>query len=50
LFSNKLLSLNNNYISSSVYDNFYKTDIVSDSSLNMSKSSIELLDKTPFKL
>jgi len=49
LFSNKLLLLNNNYISSSLYDNFYKTDIVSNSSLNMSKSSLELLDKTPFK-
>ena len=50
LFSNKLLLLNNNYFSSSIYDNFYKTDIVSNSSLNMSKSSIELLDKTPFNL
>jgi hypothetical protein len=45
-----LLSLSNCYISSSVYDNFYKTDIISNSSLNMSKSSIELLDKTPFKV
>ena len=50
LFSNKFLLLNNNYISSSAYDNFYKTDIISNSSLIMSKSSIELLDKTPFKL
>ena len=49
LFSNKFLLLNNNYISSSTYDNFYKTDIISNSSLIMSKSSIELLDKTPFK-
>ena len=49
LFSNKFLLLNNNYISSSAYDNFYKTDIISNSSLIMSKSSIELLDKTPFK-
>ena len=50
LFSNKLLLLNNNYICSSIHDNFYKTDIISYSSLNMSKSSGELLDKTPFKL
>ena len=50
LFSNKLVLLNNNYFSSSLYDNFYKTDIVSNSSLNMSKSSIELLDKTPFNI
>ena len=50
LFSNKLLLLNNNYFSSSLYDNFYKTDIVSNLSLNMSKSSIELLDKTPFNI
>jgi hypothetical protein len=45
-----LLLLNNNYICSSIHDNFYKTDIISYSSLNMSKSSGELLDKTPFKL
>ena len=50
LFSNELLLLNNNYISSSVYDNFYKTDIISSLSLNMNKSSAELLDKSPFKL
>jgi NADH-quinone oxidoreductase chain G len=50
LFSNKLLLLSNCYIPSSVYDNFYKTDIISNSSLNMSKSSIELLDKIPFKV
>jgi NADH-quinone oxidoreductase chain G len=50
LFSNELLLLNNCYVPSSVYDNFYRTDIISNSSLNMSKSSVELLDKTPFKL
>ena len=50
LFSNKLLLLSNCYIPSSVCDNFYKTDIISNSSLNMSKSSIELLDKIPFKV
>ena len=36
-------------ISSSLFDNFYKTDIVSQSSSNMSKSSKELLDRNPFK-
>jgi len=50
LYSNQFLSLNNNYIPSSLSDNFYKTDIISSSSLNMNKSSKELLDKTPFKL
>lgn len=48
LFCNTILLLNCNYISSSIHDNFYKTDIVSSSSLNMTKSSTELLDKNPF--
>lgn len=42
--------LSNSYISSSPFDNFYQTDIVCQSSLNMLKSSVELLDKVPFKL
>ena len=50
LFCNKLLLLNYYYISSSVYDNFYKTDIVSHSSLSMTKCSMELLDTGPFRL
>jgi hypothetical protein len=48
LFCNTILLFNCNYISSSIHDNFYKTDIVSSSSLNMTKSSVELLDKNPF--
>ena len=48
-FSNNLILANNYYISSSLYDNFYKTDIVSQLSSNMSKSSKQLLDKNPFK-
>jgi len=47
-FFNKCLLVSNHYISSSIFDNFYKTDIISQSSLNMSKSSQELLDKSPF--
>jgi len=50
LFSNNPLLLTNFYIPSSEYNNFYKTDIISNSSLNMTRSSIELLDKNPFKL
>jgi NADH-quinone oxidoreductase chain G len=50
LFSNQFLLLDNSYFPSSPYDNFYKTDIISSSSLNMNKCSIELLDKSPFKL
>jgi len=49
-FSNSLIAINNSYIPSSTFDNFYKTDIISQSSLIMSKSSKELLDKKPFKL
>jgi NADH-quinone oxidoreductase chain G len=41
--------LNNSYVCSSQTDNFYKTDIISQSSLNMSRCSTELLDKNPFK-
>jgi len=48
-FSNNFILANNHYISSSLYDNFYKTDIVSQLSSNMSKSSKQLLDKNPFK-
>ena len=47
-FFNKCLLVSNHYISSSMFDNFYKTDVISQSSLNMSKSSQELLEKTPF--
>ena len=47
-FFNKCLLVNNHYISSSIFDNFYKTDIISQSSLNMLKSSQELLEKSPF--
>jgi len=49
IFSSYITILNNSYISSSLFDNFYKTDIVSQSSSNMSKSSKELLDRNPFK-
>ena len=49
-FSNSSVLANNHYILSSVYDNFYKTDIISQLSSNMSKSSKQLLDKSPFKL
>lgn len=41
--------LSNSYIFSSLFDNFYKTDIVCQFSLNMSRCSKELLNKTPFK-
>jgi len=50
LFSNSFVLTNSFYISSSLYDNFYKTDIISQLSSNMSKSSKQLLDKSPFKL
>ena len=49
-FFNSLTLINNSYISSSLFDNFYRTDIVSQSSSNMSKSSKELLDRSPFKI
>ena len=49
-FSNSSVLANSSYISSSLYDNFYKTDIISQLSSNMSKSSKQLLDKSPFKL
>ena len=42
--------INDLYLPSGVFDNFYKTDIVSESSLNMSKCSTQLLHKNPFKL
>jgi NADH-quinone oxidoreductase chain G len=48
-FSNNLTLTNNHYISSSLNDNFYKTDIISQLSSNMSKSSKQLLDKNPFR-
>lgn len=50
IFSYNFVILSNSYIISSFFDNFYKTDIISQSSLNMSKCTKELLDKTPFKL
>jgi NADH-quinone oxidoreductase chain G len=49
-FSNSFILANSSYISSSLHDNFYKTDIISQLSSNMSKSSKQLLDKSPFKL
>jgi len=49
IFFDYLTIINNSYILSSLFDNFYKTDIISQSSSNMSKSSMELLDKSPFK-
>jgi len=50
LFSTRFLLLNDNYVSSSPFDNFYKTDIISCLSLNMNRSSVHLLNKVPFKL
>lgn len=47
-FHNNLISTNNSYIFSSLFDNFYKTDIVSQLSPNMTKSSKELLNRSPF--
>ncbi len=49
IFSNYLIVINNSYVSSSLFDNFYRTDVISQSSSNMSKSSKELLDRSPFK-
>lgn len=49
-FSNNFILVNNSYVASSLYDDFYKTNIVSELSPNMSKSSRQLLDKSPFKL
>ena len=49
LFHYSFFSLNNFYLSSGVFDNFYKTDIISECSLSMSKCSSQLLDKNPFK-
>ena len=43
-----LMFLNNFYLSSSIFDNFYKTDIVSSSSASMSKCSKQLLKKKIF--
>jgi len=47
-FKNSLVYMNNSYILSSLFDNFYKTDIISQLSPNMSKSSKELLNRSPF--
>lgn len=44
------LVIQNSYICSSLFDNFYQTDIISENSTNMSKSSKLLLDKNPFSL
>lgn len=49
-FSSSYLLINNFYIPSSLFDNFYRTDIVSQSSLNMLKCSQELLNRIPFKI
>jgi NADH-quinone oxidoreductase chain G len=49
-FSNSSFLTNNTYISSSLLDNFYRADIISQSSLNMSRCSQELLNKIPFKI
>jgi len=45
-----IFSFSNSYFFSSTIDNFYKTDVITEYSLNMSKCSKELLDKLPFKL
>jgi len=42
-------ALCDNYIPSSSFDDFYKTDVISSLSLNMNKSSSQLLNKLPFK-
>ena len=49
-FLDDFVFLSNSYIPSSPFDNFYQTDIICQSSLNMLKSSVELLNKVPFKL
>jgi NADH dehydrogenase (ubiquinone) Fe-S protein 1 len=43
------LALYDNYVPSSSFDDFYKTDIISSLSLNMNRSSFQLLNKIPFK-
>jgi NADH dehydrogenase (ubiquinone) Fe-S protein 1 len=48
LFSNNYLSIENSYLYSSTFDNFYQTDIISSSSLIMSKCTKELLNKSAF--
>nr|YP_010577897.1 NADH dehydrogenase subunit 11 [Cryptomonas pyrenoidifera]UZP15117.1 NADH dehydrogenase subunit 11 [Cryptomonas pyrenoidifera] len=48
IFKNSLVYINNSYILSSLFDNFYKTDVISQLSSNMSKSSKELLNRSPF--
>jgi NADH-quinone oxidoreductase subunit G len=47
-FCNNSILTNDIYLSSSIFDNFYSTDIISQSSQNMSKCSKELLNKNPF--
>ena len=47
-FYHTLIFLNYFYFSSSLFDNFYKTDIISIFSNNMCKSS-KLINKSPFK-
>lgn len=49
-FLYNFITIDNSYVFSSFSDNFYKTDIISQCSLNMSKSSKELLNKIPFNL
>ena len=46
---NVQMLLSDNYMRSSPFDNFYRTDIISTLSLNMAKSSSQLLNKIPFK-
>ena len=49
-FFNSHAICNTFYLPSGVFDNFYKTDIISESSPNMAKCSLQLLNKGPFKL
>lgn len=42
------IKVQNCYISSSLFDNFYQTDAITKCSTNMSKASKYLLDKNPF--